>query len=117
MKTADQHNAAKFDFGRLVESVAAGNASLVNGAAEAVERYYRPAIGALSAEFQKALADPETKMKSALQIAITAVVALADASAANDYANAMVKRDQLARHDGRADHDMTTHGTPMKAGA
>jgi hypothetical protein len=117
MKTAEQQNAAHFDFGKLVESVAANNRSLVDSAAQAVERYYRPAIRALSAEFQKALADPETKMMSSLQVAITAVVALAEASAANDYANAMVKRDQLERHEGRADHDMTTHGTPMKAGA
>jgi anti-sigma factor ChrR (cupin superfamily) len=116
MKTADRHNTANFDFGRLVESVAAGNASLVNGAAEAVERYYRPAIGALSAEFQKALADPETVMKSSLQVAIMAVVALAEASAANDYANAMVKRDQVARHTGRPDQDLDVVGRALKAG-
>jgi hypothetical protein len=116
MKTAEQQNAAHFDFGKLVESVAANNMSLVDSAAQAVERYYRPAIKALSAEFQKALADPETKMKSALQIAITAVVALAEASAANDYANAMVKRDQLARHDGRPDHDLDVVGRALKAG-
>lgn len=117
MKTADQHNAANFAFGKLVESMANGHATLVNGAAEAVERYYRPAIKALSVEFQKALADDETVMKSSLQVAILSVVALAEASAANDYANAMVKRDQLARDRGRPEDDMTTHGTPLKAGA
>ena len=35
---------------------------------------------------------------------------------ANLYANAMVKRDKLARDTGREDHDRTTDGMPMKEG-
>lgn len=36
---------------------------------------------------------------------------------ANAYANAAIKRDQLARNDGRPDQDMTTGGMPLKPGS
>ena len=35
---------------------------------------------------------------------------------ANLYANAMVKRDKMARDTGREDHDRTTDGVPLKPG-
>lgn len=36
---------------------------------------------------------------------------------ANAYASAAIKRDQLARNDGRPDQDMTTGGKPLKPGS
>lgn len=33
-----------------------------------------------------------------------------------DYAETMVKRDQLARHEGRPEHDLDTFGRPLRAG-
>ena len=117
MKTADGANAEGFDLGKLVELMAGSHASLANGAAACVERYYRPAIFALQAEFQRALIDPETNMKSSLQVAITNVIALARASQSNDYANAMVRRDQVDPYRDRPDLDMdATSGARLKAG-
>ena len=34
----------------------------------------------------------------------------------NAYANAMISSDKLARNAGRADHDLTTFGVPLKPG-
>lgn len=33
------------------------------------------------------------------------------------YADAMTQRDILARHEGRADHDLDTCGRPLRAGS
>lgn len=44
---------------------------------------------------------------------------LAEVRAANDYlyADRAIKRDQLARHEGRADQDMSPRGGSLKAGS
>jgi hypothetical protein len=34
-----------------------------------------------------------------------------------DYADTMIKRDQLARHEGRADHDQDICGRPLREGS
>ena len=80
MKTAEQHNAEVFDLGKVIQSVAASHASLVDAATQTVEGYYRPGIRSLEKEFRKALGDKETKMPSSLQLAIIHVIALATAS-------------------------------------
>lgn len=41
---------------------------------------------------------------------------LGSLGAIKDYAETMIERDKLARHEGRPDQDLTTRGTPMEAG-
>jgi hypothetical protein len=42
---------------------------------------------------------------------------LAKLGVIKDYADTMIKREQLERHEGRADHDLSTSGSPLKAGS
>ena len=72
---------------------------------------------ALMEQYVAASADPVAKIPTALELAIIAVLSLNDERKINDYANAGVKRDQLARDRGRPEDDLTTHGTPMRAGS
>lgn len=119
MKTAEQHNAETFDLGQLVQSMAASHAQAVSVGMEAAEARFLPAIRALEREFFAALLDPETKMRTSLQVAITHVLALVPSpitEKVNAYANSKVKQDQLARHEGRPDHDTDVVGRALKAG-
>jgi len=83
---------------------------------ESERRRHLGALRCLQREFQQALLDPDSQIKSSLQIAILGVLAPLE-EMDNAYANAGVKRDQLARHDGRDDHDMTTRATPLGSAA
>lgn len=103
--------------GEMIAGIAEAHATGVRTGAVATQLRLTPVIDALEREFQDSLRDPHSKLKTSLQIAITAVIAMVRSSEMNDYANAMVKREQLARHEERPEHDMTTFGTPLKAGA
>jgi len=83
---------------------------------EVERRRHFAALRALQTEFQQALLDPESRIKTSLEIAILGVLSPLE-QADNAYAVAGVKRDQLARHDGRDDHDMTTRGAPLRGSA
>lgn len=100
--------------GRMVAGIAEANISGISAGVKASEQRMGPAIRALEKEFFAAMDDGTTKMRTALQIAICNVIALLPS--ANDYANAMVKRDQLARHEGRPEHDTDVVGRALKAG-
>jgi hypothetical protein len=75
---------------------------------------YSPLLRTLRREFQNALLDPDSRIKSSLQVAILAILAMYEGDEANDYANAMVKRDRTASRD---DHDQTTRGGSLKDAA
>lgn len=100
-RTAQQHNAERFDLGQMVEDMAKTQTMMAKVAMDAVDRLYATAIKTLEDEFHSALRDPETKIRTSLQIAITNLIAISRASAANDYANAMVKKDQITRLEGK----------------
>lgn len=74
---------------------------------------YSPLLRTLRREFQQALLDPDSRIKSSLQVAILAVLAMYEGDEANVYATA-IQRDRTASRD---DHDMTTRSTPLKDAA
>jgi hypothetical protein len=104
-------------FGEMIAGMSEAHASGVRTGSMALQLRMAPAIDALEREFKESLKDEETRMKSSLQVAIANVIALSRIERENAYACDMVKRDQLARHEGRPEHDTTAWGTPMKAGA
>ncbi|HZM33651.1 MAG TPA: hypothetical protein VFC18_04080 [Burkholderiales bacterium] len=109
-----------FDFDKVVQDMASSYAEIMKVGMAAGEQKFVPAIRALEQAFFSALIDPETNMKTALQVAICHVLALAPSpitSKVQEYADVKIKRDQLARHEGRADHDTTTFGTRLYPGA
>lgn len=80
---------------------------------ESERRRYSPLLRTLRREFQQALLDPESKIKSSLQVAILAILAMYEGDEDNAYATA-IKRDRTASRD---DHDMTTRCTSLKDAA
>jgi hypothetical protein len=108
------------DLGRLAMDVAENNVRMVKVGMDSVEERYRPAIQFLEREFLASLIDQNTKMRTSLQLAIKTVIALCPSTITdrvNQYADAKIKQDQLGRHEGKPEHDLTTRGAPMKAGA
>jgi hypothetical protein len=102
------------DFQNMVNGISNGYARMVQLGVETTEDRFRPAIRCLEREFFAAQMDPDTTMKTSLQVAICAVLALLPSpitDKVSDYANRKIKDDQLSRHEGRADHDFTTRGT------
>lgn len=61
------------------------------------QRINAQAHRALMEQYAAAQGDPAAKIPTALELAIIAVLSLNDERKVNDYANEMVKRDQLAR--------------------
>ena len=110
----------QIDFRALINDLAAGHAKMVRTGMQATEDRFRPAIHTLEQEFFAAQIDPETKMKTSLQVAIMNVLALLPSPITGkvvDYADMKMKQEQLQRHEGRPDHYMTTFCTPLRAGS
>lgn len=85
---------------------------LVRAGMEIADEKFHTRIRALEAAYQQACLDPQTKLPSYLMATMVSMFNMLP----ERYVDAMVNRDQFARHEGRADHDMTTSGMPMKAG-
>jgi hypothetical protein len=105
--------------GQMIAGIAESHAIGVRSGALSERLNITPAIHALEREFFAALIDPETKMKTSLQVAICAVIALVPSAITdkvNAYANAKIKEDQLSRHQGRPEHDTDVVGRALKAG-
>lgn len=77
----------------------------------------RLAVAALEVAYDRAQQDQETKIPTPLMCAIENILRLQEQEQINDYANAAIKRDQLERHEGRADHEQDTRGAALKAGS
>lgn len=65
------------DVGGLIKEMARTHASMIQLGAKSEREHYRAALRALEREFQASLLDPESKIRSSLQIAIATVCALA----------------------------------------
>ena len=101
------------DFAQVARELAENNCRMVKVGMTSVEERFRPAIQLLEREYLASLVDSNTKMATRLQLAILQVIGLLPSNITervNDYANTKIKADQLARHEGRPDHDMTTDG-------
>ena len=98
-------------FGEMIAGMSEAHASGVRTGSMALQLRMAPAIDALEREFKESLKDEDTKMKSSLQVAIANLIALSRIERENAYACDMVKRDQLSRHEGKPEHDLTTRST------
>ena len=106
-----------FDITAYAKEQAKYQSMLVETGVKIGEEHYQRLIRALDIAYRRALLDPETKVPSYLMATMLALIMTspeANIKAENDYANAMVKRDQLARHEGRPEHDFSTDGRPLK---
>jgi hypothetical protein len=107
---------AKMDnlFGEMIRGIVEANVAGIQAGADAADKRMAPAIRALEREFFAAMVDPDTKMKSSLQVEITNVLAMCPSGITdkvNEYASRKIKDDQLSRYEGRPDHDLTTRNT------
>lgn len=64
------------DMVKLANDIAESHARMVRIGMESAEERIQPAINALRREFEAALIDPATKIKSSLQVAILNVLSL-----------------------------------------
>lgn len=91
---------------RNLQDLAESHARLVRVGMEAAEERFYSAVRAVDRGYRQAAIDPQTKIPSYLMAAIHNLVAMLPPTETalakdNDYANEMVKRDQLDRLEGR----------------
>lgn len=115
-KTAQQHNAQNFDLGEMIRQMGETHARMARIGMDAVEQRYATALRALDAGYRAAEMDPEAKIPSYLMAAIHALLTIRDIDAQNRFANEMIKREQIERHEGRPEHDMNTRGGMQESG-
>lgn len=106
-KTADNFDIVEF----AKEQARIQARMLQTGMEIADEKFYRQ-IRALERAYQQAVLNPQTKIPTPL----TAVMHSLFGMLPERYVDAMVKREQLERHEGKPEHDMTTRGATAKAG-
>ena len=117
MSNFDKH--ADDLIGNMIAGIVEAQVAGLNAGADAAERRMIPALRTLEREYFAALIDPQTKMKTSLQLAILAVLMVVPSAITervNDYANGKIKADQLARHEGKPEHDTDVVGRAFKAG-
>lgn len=106
-------NDPKFDIQEFARELMRSQSEMLQTGMKIAEGKFHDKIRALEKAYQRAALDPETKIPSYLMVIIVWLIA----TLPENYVDAMVKRDQLARHEGRPEHDMSTRGTPLKAGS
>ena len=104
----------------LIQGVVEANAAGIEAGVEVTERRMVPALRALEREFFAALIDPETKMKSSLQLAIMnvlMVVPSAITDRVNRYAGSKIAEAKADPYKDRPDLDMGPNGQTLRAGS
>ena len=88
------------ELSQLVQDMAVTHERLVKTGMEVAEAKFRPAIRVLEREFFASLIDPDTRMKTSLQVAICHVLALTPSSITERVSEYAIEK--IARDDGTA---------------
>ena len=100
MSNFDKH--ADDLIGNMIAGIVEAQVAGLNAGADAAERRMIPALRTLEREYFAALIDPQTKMKTSLQLAILAVLMVVPSAITervNDYANGKLKAEGEYRDD------------------
>lgn len=107
-----------FDIGKFVQETADTHRRLIQQGIDIGEGRYNTTIQALEAAYRRAMLNPDAKIPTYLEAAIFVLIgmniAMPKGDTSGDYAEHMIRKDQLERHEGRPEHDMTTRSTPLK---
>jgi hypothetical protein len=97
-------------------NMATGHGNMIRAGIQAEQERMRPAVRLLQRTYLEA-SGGQAKLPIPLELAIEAVLRSFAEGVVNEYANARITADKHARHEGKPEHDMTTRGERMKAGA
>jgi hypothetical protein len=97
-------------------NMATGHGNMIRAGIQAEQERMRPAVRCLQRTYLETLGDRKAEVPTQLQLAIENLLRGWSEGIVNEYADARIAADKHARHEGRPEHDMTTRGTPMKAG-
>ena len=117
MSNFDKH--ADDLIGNMIAGIVEAQVAGLNAGSDAAERRMIPALRTLEREYFAALIDPQTKMKTSLQLAILAVLMVVPSAITervNDYANGKIKADQIDPYKDRPDMDIGPSGQRLREG-
>ena len=100
----------------FIKDITEVSGNLVRAGMQAEQDRLRPALRLLERTYREALDRQNIEAPTTVHLAIENLLRLWKEGERNEYANARVKLDQLARYEGRHDHDCDVAGRSLRAG-